>query len=58
MRNLTYREILLFGALICFVIAAVIDYPLPHGPDRPTRNLGNFCCSTGFVFITLALMQE
>ena len=45
-------------AAISFVSAAFIDLPWPCGPDPRMKQYGNFCCSVGFVCLTLALAVQ
>lgn len=42
-------------ALLFFVAASIIDRPWPRPPSQRERFYGNFCCSMGFVFLTIAL---
>jgi hypothetical protein len=48
-------DVLLLLAVACFSLAAYIDAPIPHWPDRSERTVGNFCCSLGFVCFALGM---
>jgi hypothetical protein len=41
-------------SIMCFGLAAGIDMPFP-GPSPAAKNVGNFLCSLGFVFLAIGL---